>query len=106
MKLISARRTISAGVVAAASVVALAAPGSALAAKEACKGTNTAGIGSSLQAEAVAIWKPGFETNAKFGCGGTPKITEYKPEGSGAGYKAWNEKHEYGTFGFVGTDNT
>ncbi len=106
MKLFSARRTISAGVVMAASVVALAAPGSALASKEACKGTNTEGIGSSLQAEAVAIWKPGFETNAKYGCGGTPKITEYKSEGSGAGYKAWDVKKEYGTFGFVGTDNT
>jgi ABC-type phosphate transport system substrate-binding protein len=106
MKLISARRTISAGVVMAASVMALAAPGSALAAKEPCKGTNTAGIGSSLQAEAVVIWKPGFETNAKLGCAGTPKITEYQALGSGAGYKAWNEKKEYGTFGFVGTDNT
>jgi len=106
MKLFSVRRTISAGVVTAASVVALAAPGSALAAKEPCKGTNTAGIGSSLQAEAVAIWKPGFETNAKYGCAGKPAITEYNPAGSGGGYKAWKEKEEYGTYGFVGTDNT
>jgi len=106
MKLISARRTISAGAVMAASVIALAAPGSALAKKEACKGTNTAGIGSSLQAEAVAIWIPGFEKNAKYGCEGKPAITSYNPVGSGGGYKAWKEHEEYGTYGFIGTDNT
>lgn len=105
MKFMSARRAISTGIVAAASVAALAAPGAANAALPGhCKGITTEGAGSSLQAEAQAIWDPGFEVN-KVGCPSGPKVT-YRSIGSGAGYKEWNEKEHFGTVGFVGTDNT
>jgi len=106
MKFISARSALSAGVVTVASVALLAAPGAALAKTEACKGTNTKGQGSSLQAEAQAVWVPGFEGTGKGECGGKPKIEEYKTTSSGKGYAAWESKHEYGTYGFIGSDNT
>ena len=105
MKFFSARRSIPASVIAVVSMAALIAPGAASALPGKCKGTSTDGAGSSLQAEAIGIWKPGFETN-KVGCPGGPKITEYKSIGSGAGYKTWHEKEEYGINGFIATDNT
>jgi ABC-type phosphate transport system substrate-binding protein len=105
MSFLSARRGISAGIVAAASVAAFVAPSAASAALPGhCKGSSTEGAGSSLQAEAQAVWDPGFHAS-KAGCPGGPAVT-YHSIGSGAGYKEWNEKHNFGTVGFVGTDNT
>lgn len=105
MRFLSARRAISAGIVAAASVAALAAPGTASAVLPGhCKGASTEGAGSSFQAEAEVVWDKGFEVN-KAGCPGGPKVT-YKSIGSGAGYKQWHELHLYSTVGLVGTDNT
>ncbi len=105
MTFMTARRAISTGIVAAASVAAFVAPSAASAALPGhCLGTSTEGAGSSLQAEAQAIWDPGFSTS-KAGCIGGPTV-KYHSIGSGAGYKEWNEKHNYGTIGFVGTDNT
>jgi ABC-type phosphate transport system substrate-binding protein len=106
MTFMSVRRVASAGLVAAATVAAFAVPSSASAALPGhCKGTSTEGAGSSLQAEAQAIWDPGFSTNKTAGCVSGPTI-KYKSIGSGAGYKEWSEKHNFGTIGFVGTDNT
>ncbi len=108
MKVFSARRALSAGVVAAASVAAFAVPSAASAALPGhCKGASTEGAGSSFQLEAEELWKKGFNTN-KAGCtkaGENPTIG-YRSIGSGAGYKEWKEKELYGTVGFVGTDNT
>jgi ABC-type phosphate transport system substrate-binding protein len=105
MSFISARRAISAGIVAAASVAAFVAPSAASAALPGkCKGISTEGAGSSLQAEAQAVWNPGFSSN-KAGCPGGPTV-KYHSIGSGAGYKEWFEHHNFGTVGFVGTDNT
>jgi ABC-type phosphate transport system substrate-binding protein len=108
MKVFSARRALSAGVVAAASVAAFAVPSAASAALPGhCKGSSTEGAGSSFQLEAEELWKKGFNTN-KAGCtkeGEKPTIG-YRSIGSGAGYKEWHEKELYGTVGFVGTDNT
>jgi ABC-type phosphate transport system substrate-binding protein len=106
MTFLSARRAISAGIVAAASVAAFAAPGAANAALPGhCNGGGTEGAGSSLQADAQAVWDPGFNANKTIGCVGGPAV-KYHSIGSGAGYKEWNEKHNFGTVGFVGTDNT
>jgi ABC-type phosphate transport system substrate-binding protein len=106
MTFLSARRAISAGIVAAASVAAFVAPSAASAALPGhCKGGSTEGAGSSLQADAQKIWDPGFSANKSVGCVGGPAVT-YHSIGSGAGYKEWNEKHNFGTVGFVGTDNT
>ncbi|MGO9490319.1 MAG: substrate-binding domain-containing protein [Solirubrobacteraceae bacterium] len=106
MKFLSARRTLSAGIIAAASVAAFVAPSVASAALPGhCLGENTEGAGSSLQAEAQAVWVPGFSANKTAGCPGGPTI-KYRSIGSGAGYKEWSKEHKFGTVGFVGTDNT
>ncbi len=104
MTFLSARRVISAGIVAAAASAALVAPGVASALPGKCLGTSTEGAGSSLQAEAQVIWDPGFNTS-KAGCKGGPTV-KYHSIGSGAGYKEWFVNHNFGTVGFVGTDNT
>ena len=106
MKFLSARRALSAGIVAAASVAAFVAPSAASAALPGhCKGTSTEGAGSSFQLEAQELWRKGFNENKSTGCAGGPTIT-YRSIGSGAGYKEWSVEHHYGTVGFVGTDNT
>jgi phosphate transport system substrate-binding protein len=107
MKFLSARRAVSTGIVAAASVAAFAVPSAANAALPGhCAGTTTEGAGSSLQAEAqIPVWDPGFSANKSAGCISGPKVT-YRSIGSGAGYKEWNEKEKFGEVGFVGTDNT
>jgi len=112
MKFLSARRTLSAGIIAAASVAAFAVPSSASAALPGhCKGASTTeGAGSSFQLEAEEIWTGkvgtgGFDKNKKAGCLSGPTIG-YRSVGSGAGYKEWAVKELYGTVGFVGTDNT
>ncbi len=110
MKFLSARRTLSAGIVAAASVAAFALPSAASAAlPEHCKGSNTEGAGSSFQLEAEEIWTGkkgggGFDVNSS-GCVGGPTIG-YRSVGSGAGFNEWATAHKYGAVGFVGTDNT
>ena len=107
MRFLSARRVLTACIISAASMAALAVPGAANAALlEHCKGSSTTGAGSSFQLELQVIWDPGFNTN-KAGCtGATPPKVTYNSIGSGGGYKEWNEKEHFGTVGFVGTDNT
>jgi ABC-type phosphate transport system substrate-binding protein len=106
MSFLSKRRALSAGIAVAASVAAFVAPSAANAALPGhCKGSSTEGAGSSLQAEAQAVWDPGFSANKSAGCVAGPTIA-YHSIGSGAGYKEWNEKEHFGTIGFVGTDNT
>jgi ABC-type phosphate transport system substrate-binding protein len=113
MKFLSARGVLPACLITVAAVVALVAPGAANATLlTQCEGAQTLeGAGSSLQAEAVEVWAKGFNTNTlstkacKGGAGKEPKIS-YKSIGSGAGFKEWNEHENFGTIGFVGTDNT
>jgi ABC-type phosphate transport system substrate-binding protein len=116
MKRLSARRVLTVCAISAASVAALVAPGAASAATgEACSGSNIFSAGSSLQALAQQeVWAPGFnstKSKSLFACNGKqgakklPTIT-YESVGSGAGYKKWKEKDEYGKYGFIGTDNT
>jgi ABC-type phosphate transport system substrate-binding protein len=105
MTFLSARRAFSAGIIAAASVAAFVAPSAANAALPGhCKGTGTEGAGSSLQAEAQGVWDPQFNVN-KAGCPAGPAV-KYHSIGSGAGYKEWAVNKNFGTIGFVGTDNT
>jgi ABC-type phosphate transport system substrate-binding protein len=105
---LSARRIVSACIASAATVAVLAAPGVASAKAKICTGENIGAQGSSLQYEAQVIWNPDFNTNTKAGCAssGAPTV-KYTSTGSGAGYKAWGEKSEFGpTNAFIGTDNT
>jgi ABC-type phosphate transport system substrate-binding protein len=105
MTFLSARRAVSAGIIAAASVAALAAPGAANAALPGhCAGSTTEGAGSSLQGEAQKVWDPDFNTN-KAGCVGGPVVT-YHVSSSGKGFKEWSVEKHFSTVGFVGTDNT
>jgi ABC-type phosphate transport system substrate-binding protein len=104
MNLLTARRTLSAGIIAGASVVAFALPSAASALPGHCAGTSTEGAGSSFQLEAQEVYKVGFN-KSKAGCIAGPKIG-YRSVGSGAGYQEWNKEQKYGTVGFVGTDNT
>ena len=115
MKSFLARRILPACVISAAGVAALVAPGAASASLgEQCSGSNTKGAGSSLQEVAEGVWtskfnstkdKSVFACNGKHGSKGTPLIS-YESIGSGAGYKKWAEKNEFGVYGFIGTDNT
>jgi ABC-type phosphate transport system substrate-binding protein len=105
MTFLSARRAISASIIAAGAVAAFVVPSAASAALPGhCLGTSTEGAGSSLQAEAQAVWDPGFSAS-KAGCTTGPTVT-YHSIGSGAGYKEWAVEKHFGTVGFVGTDNT
>jgi len=117
MKRISARRMASACAITAASLAALAAPGAASASTgELCTGESTFGAGSSFQALAQQqVWSVDFnkaKEKSLFACDGEHGPTKGKPTityesiGSGAGYKKWKEKLEYGKYGFIGTDNT
>jgi ABC-type phosphate transport system substrate-binding protein len=115
MRHFSARRLVPTGIIAAAGVAALMAPGAASASLGAqCSGSDVGGQGSSLQKLAQEIWVPNFNTSAeKHACNGTqgtkgtPKIS-YNPSGSGAGLKSWGvgkTEHKYeATNAFVGTD--
>ena len=117
MKRISARRMVSACAITAASVAAFAAPGAASASTgELCTGESTFAAGSSFQALAdQQVWAVDFnkaKEKSLFACDGEhgptkgkPTIT-YESTGSGAGYKKWKEKEEYGKYGYIGTDNT
>ncbi len=106
MRFLSARRAISAGIVAAASVAALAAPGTASAVLPGhCKGASTEGAGSSFQAEAEVVWDKGFEREQSR----LPR----RPDGDLQIDREWRRLQTvartpqlYGTVGFVGTDNT
>src|SRR5258707_9807612 len=105
MTFLSARRAISAGIIAAGAVAAFVVPSAASAAlPRHCLGTSTEGAGSSLQAEAQLVWDPGFNAS-KAGCVAGPEV-KYHSIGSGAGYKEWAVEKHFGTIGFVGTDNT
>jgi ABC-type phosphate transport system substrate-binding protein len=111
----SARRLVSACVLSAAAVAAIAAPGAASAAEIGvqCSGSNITGKGSSLQKLAQqTVWTPDFNTSTSAkACSGTqgstgvPTVT-YTSVGSGAGMEAWGlNGHAFeGSNGFVGTD--
>ncbi len=118
MRNFSARRLVPTGLIAAAGVAALMAPGAASASLgEQCSGPDVHGQGSTLQNLAQGIWDPGFSAssephacNGTQGTKGTPKIT-YTGTGSGPGEKTWGvepakpEEVSYAaTNGFLGTD--
>lgn len=109
-----ARRIVPACVLGAVAAAAAAAPGAANAALlKQCGGSNIAGAGSSLQQIAQEkVWSKDFNTSkdsaacsGKQGTKQRPEVT-YVTTSSGKGYKAWHEKHEFGVYGFIGTDNT
>jgi len=105
----SAKRSLRAALVAGAAVAAMAVAGvgaSSASAAVACNGGNIIGEGSSLQKIAQQnVWIPAFQ-NEVCNFGTLPKI-EYKPEGSGAGLKAWgaNGGAIDRTRAFIGTDD-
>ena len=109
MRFLSARRALATGIVAAASLAAVVAPGSAMALGH-CEGENIKGRGATFPEEAHKALVLAFNEKAyanKGGCG-TVKV-EYNdsgPLGSGGGYNEWAKEHHYGSIGFVGTDNT
>ncbi len=115
MKCPSARRLMSAGVVAAAGAFALAMPGAASATLgEQCSGSDIEAQGSSLQHLAqIEEWNPAFNTsasslacNGKQGSGGKPTV-KYNSTGSGAGLHAFGAEGftpNYTLNAFVGTD--
>ena len=110
MKSLLARRIVPACILSAAAVAALAAPGTASAALLGkCGGSNIEAAGSSLQGVAQdQVWNVDFnKSKAKSACSGTLKPTvTYKNTSSGKGFEAWDKNLEYGTLGFIGTDNT
>lgn len=116
MRLLNARRIVSACAVSAATVAALVAPGAASATIGAqCEGTNIEAQGASTQKLAhQTVWGPTFNTSAnKVACNGTQGPTKGKPTvkynstGSGAGLKAFGAEGatpNYKDNAFVGTD--
>jgi ABC-type phosphate transport system substrate-binding protein len=105
----SARRGLRATLVAGATVAALAVAGigaGGASAAVSCNGGNIIGEGSSLQKIANQnVWIPAFQTEV---CNfGTFPTIEYKPEGSGAGLKAWGAGGGAidRTRAFIGTDD-
>jgi len=121
MKFVSARRTMSACILSAAGVAAMALPSGASAAPERCSGApSIGGQGSSLQKVAQEkIWIPAFTKGSnKLACAGAKgqgalKKVEvaYNPSGSGAGLRSWGAESKspseivFGvTNAFVGTD--
>ncbi len=119
MRLLNARRAISACVVSAASVAALATPGTALATTKQCEGGNILGAGSSAQKLAQKeVWDSeakgkglGFNIGKnKAACSAAAKHKEpevkYESIGSGAGLEKWgvNGKPFNTGYGFVATD--
>ena len=117
MTYLSARRMLSACLVSAAAVVALAAPGSASATDltEHCAGSNIKGEGSTFQAPAQQpVWNIDFnlatDTNP-LACSGSKKPTvtyesTEKHAGSGACLKGFGDgaAAKYSEFPFCGTD--
>ncbi len=115
----SRRGPASVGLVTAMAVIALAAPGNALAKKVVtqCSGVNVAGQGASVDSLAIGVWDKAFnESSDKYACNGsqgttgTPKIS-YTNTGSGQGLESWGEfgkvATNYGpTNGYVGTSET
>jgi ABC-type phosphate transport system substrate-binding protein len=115
----SRRSAVAFAAAAAAALVALMAPGSALAKKVVtqCSGENVAGQGASLEAVALGVWDKAFnESTDKYACNGaqgtkgTPKIT-FTNTGSGQGLESWGEfgkvATNYGpTNGYIGTTET
>lgn len=111
-----ARRVVSAGVVSAAAVVALAAPGAASAEPIGvqCSGAGIEAQGASTQKLAQqTVWDPAFNTSAsKQACNGTQgakgkPTVKYNSTGSGAGLKAFGAEKatpDYTNNAFVGTD--
>lgn len=116
----TARRLIPAGILSAAAVAALAAPGAASALTQ-CEGSNVHGKGSSAQKNVqVNQWTKLFSTSANGaacngtqGSGGKPAVS-YTSTGSGVGMESWGvetqkgKKEEETRFGpenaFVGTE--
>jgi ABC-type phosphate transport system substrate-binding protein len=123
MRFVSARRVMSACIVSAAGVAAMALPGAASAAGPVrCSGApSIGGQGSSLQKVAQEkLWIPSFtETSTStLACAGKAKqgdlkklTVTYNPSGSGAGLRSWGAESKleseivFGvTNAFVGTD--
>jgi ABC-type phosphate transport system substrate-binding protein len=110
MKSLSARGILSACMVSAAAVVAMVAPGAANASLlPKCTGTSILPVGSTLQAEAQAVWNGTFNTPkdspppaSACTAAGAPTVT-YTGTSSGKGYKSWKEHQEFEN-GFFGTD--
>jgi ABC-type phosphate transport system substrate-binding protein len=113
MGLFSARRTVSACVLSAATVAALMVPGAASAATQ-CSGSNIVVAGSTLQKLAQKeVWQPDFNTSANptacsgsQGSGGKPTLS-YESIGSGAGLEDWgynSHAFEAGRVAIVSTD--
>lgn len=105
----SAKRGLRATLVAGAALGAMMVAGvgaSSASAAVACNGGNIIGEGSSLQKIAQQnVWIPAFEGEV---CNqGTFPQIEYKPEGSGAGLKAWGASGGAidRTRAFIGTDD-
>ena len=121
----SARRA-AACLASATALIAVAAPGTALAKKggpetdrlEQCAGESIVGRGSTFQNPAQLVWQPGFNANAgKTGCNGTQgskakptatyRNTEKADRGSGACLKAFGAEKEAKAnpeYDFCGTD--
>lgn len=103
----SAGRGLRATLAACTAVAALAVAGTGSAsAAVSCNGGNIIGEGSSLQKVSQQnVWIPAFETEI-CNSGTLPQI-EYKPEGSGAGLKAWGASGGAidRTRAFIGTDD-
>lgn len=119
MSRVSARRVLSACIVPAAAIAALAAPGAANAGLlTKCAGENVHGQGSTLQELAQKkVWgsEAGtltdfngsaneFACNGSQGSTGKPTV-DYTGTGSGPGMESWYVKNEFGPGNaFVGTD--
>src|SRR5258707_7603129 len=105
MTFLSARRAISAGIIAAGAVAAFVVPSAASAALPGhCLGTSTEGAGSLLQAEAQLVSDPGFNARTA-GCVSGPEV-KYHSIRSGAGYDASALGKHVGTIAIVLTHDT
>lgn len=119
MKSLSARGAVPACLISAAAVLALAAPGTALAKTSTqCSGVNVEGQGASTQKIIQQnFWNKQFnESTNKFACSGTQgtkakPTVKYNSTGSGAGLKSWGiepnegETPNFGpTNSYLGTD--
>jgi ABC-type phosphate transport system substrate-binding protein len=105
----STRAGIRAALLAGATVAAVALSAGSASASLSCTGNSIIGEGSSLQKKAqLEVWNPGFHTEICNEEGKEPTV-EYKPEGSGAGLKAWNFDNVNKTINtarqFIGTDD-
>jgi ABC-type phosphate transport system substrate-binding protein len=116
MTLASARRLVSACILPAAALVALAGPSAASAAFKLghCEGVNIEGNGSTFQKLAEQeVWTPDFNTSkSASACFGAAPTVKYISTGSGPGLESWGvetkpplEVNFSAKNAYVGTDN-